>query len=234
MRFEVSIIMSVLVMTVVALPFQGGNNNELTAFGDFDVVDTKKHFMQKREDNSKKPTFEGHSSAVTDLNELYNNLMAHVNNENNDAESLRVFFQEFPGSISTTQHYLKTDIGDGAFGVPLAHIKLIFEAFKDATETKDRFEGCEYPGADIVQRSMDLRVEALAAETFEDDDEEPSDDFKKQLEDIEKRFSDLQQEATGANMVSGLRKMFEAQVEKISNAINKYKEEENHRKSLKA
>ncbi|KAM9895965.1 hypothetical protein OXX79_007754 [Metschnikowia pulcherrima] len=234
MRFEVSIITSVLVMSVAAMPIQGETNNELTAFGDFDVIDTEKFLMQKREDDPKKPTFEGLNIAVYSLNRLYNSLMLHVKNKNNDAEGLKGFFRDFPGEISTNQRLLKSEIASGALKGAFPQIKLIFEAFKEATETKDRFDGCEYPGADIVQRSMDLRVEALAAETFEDDDEEPSDDFKKQLEDIEKRFSDLQQEATGANMVSGLRKMFEAQVKKISSAINKYKEEENHRKSLKA
>ncbi|KAM9920855.1 hypothetical protein OXX80_012345 [Metschnikowia pulcherrima] len=230
MKFETSIITSVLMMAVVASPIQTGNN-ELTAFGDFDVVESNQLLVNKRSADLRKPTFPGHSSAVSELNELYKSLMWNVKNGYNDAESFSIFVREFEGSISTVQHVLKSDLPNGAFGGELAHIKLIFEAFKDAGETYHRFDGCEYPGAAVVQRSMDLRVKALAAETFEDEFDEPGDAFKNELADIKQLFFSIKHIAAEAQMVPGLRRMFEKQVVKISSAIEKYESEEEFRKS---
>lgn len=230
MKFETSIIISVLMMAVVASPIQA-ENNESTAFGDFDVVESNQLLVNKRLADLQKPTFPGHSSAVRQLNELYKSLMWNVNNGYNDAGSFSIFVREFEGSISTVQHVLRSDLPNGAFGGELAHIKLIFEAFKDAGETYHRFDGCEYPGAAVVQRSMDLRVKVLAAETFEDVMDEPSDAFKNKLADIELLFFRIKRIAAEAQMVPGLRRMFEKQVVKISSAIEKYKLEEKFRKS---
>ena len=112
----------------------------------------------------------------------------------------------------------------GVYEADIAHISLLIAGFKEKMKMKKIFDGCDYPGSEVVGAILELKVYVLALENIQGNSIVTMP--KERIVKAEKTLEKLQTHRERIDeMVPGLHKMFAAQTEKVKGIIEVLKED---------
>ncbi|KAM9902872.1 hypothetical protein OXX79_003710 [Metschnikowia pulcherrima] len=230
MKLQNSIIVSVLVSFVCAAPFVEGRDNKGGVLSNSEHRDESKSItfenakfvpssvLRKRE-------VEADNEAAKAVSDLYGNLqstyLARLHWK--DLESKIV---DFAKEFERVQELVKTT-RSGAFEKDLGYIAKLIEGFKEVFKMQEAFDGCEYPGSELVIGILELKLYALTGgnttgKTRAD-----------KIAESENHLQDYQDLRAGQQkIVPGLGKVFAAQIEKIREIIEDLKEDKRSENEL--
>lgn len=229
MKLQTPIIVSALVSFVYAAPSIEGRTTGEIVSGDPDNLGSKsdifdfdnfvpRSVLRKRE-------VEAGNEAAKAVSELYGNLQSTYNLEWTELNLKMVgLVKEF----ERVQELAKT-AKDGALKRKVAFIEKMIEGNKELIKMEKIFDGCNYPGSELVIDILQLKVYALIAGNIEGQiraDRIAATENYLQIYQGERDAEEKEQ------MVPGLQKVFDAQTEKVKEIIKDLKEDEHSDKEL--
>ena len=218
MKFQNSIIVSVLVSTACAAPFVEGRDDkaavsinaknfesESTSFENVGFV--PRSVLRKRETETK-------NDALKSVDELYAELVQAYNLDLSEVEEK---MQGLDKKLKLVQEIAKT-AKDGALKRKVAFIEKMIEGNKELIKMEKIFDGCNYPGSELVIDILQLKVYALIAGNIEG----------------QTRADRIAATENYLQIYQGKRnaKIFAAQIVKVKEIINDLKEDEHSDKEL--
>ncbi|KAM9901588.1 hypothetical protein OXX59_007992 [Metschnikowia pulcherrima] len=235
MKFQNSIIASLLVSFVCAAPFVEGRDDkaavstnaknlesESTNFENVGFV--PRSVLRKRETETK-------NDALKSVDELYAELVQAYNLDLSEVEEK---MQGLDKKLTLVQEIAKT-AKDGALGGKVAYIEKLIEGFKELIKMEKIIDGCDYPGSELVIDILELKVHTLLAGSLQGEirarriaESEKNLQFYQNQRETEYGEDGEDEE----DMLPGLRKVFDAQSEKVKEIIKDLKEDERSEKEL--
>ncbi|KAM9906585.1 hypothetical protein OXX69_006742 [Metschnikowia pulcherrima] len=232
MKLQTPIIASLLVSFVCAAPFVEGRvdkaavsinaknlESESTNFENVGFV--PRSVLRKRE-------AEADEKAEEAVNELYNQVKSVYGIPDIHWKELDIKTVEFAKEFERVQELAKT-AKDGALKRKVAFIEKMIEGNKELIKMEKIFDGCNYPGSELVIDILQTKVYALLAENIEGQTRADTiADFEKYLQYYQSR----RETEYGEKMLPGLQKVFDAQIVKVKEIIKDLKEDEHSDKEL--
>ncbi|KAM9940326.1 hypothetical protein OXX80_000214 [Metschnikowia pulcherrima] len=235
MKIQLALLISGIVSCVVAAPHYIQMDSETQSRKEIGKTSLDEIAKQSRADFSEERVFKrAESTPAEEIRLLHKALRKGVKTTKYDSEAAQTFLREFPLKIAEAEQMVKSRSPEGAFVGELKHFRNLFSAFKEAAEASNRFEGCGYAGADLVQKAMDLRVKTLELEELQGGFDEQTPDFISTMAGIESSLVSLENDAKTTPMEPGLKKMFAAQSENVKNAIQYIRRYDAFRRSLES
>ena len=220
MKIQLALLASGIVSCVVAAPHYIQMDSETHSRKEIGKIGLDEIAKQSRagfSENRVSKRAEG--TPAEEIRLLHKALRKGVKTTKYDSEAAQTFLREFPLKIAEAEQMVKAKSPEGAFVGELKHLRNLFLAFKEAAEASNRFEGCGYAGADLVQKAMDLRVKTLELEELQGGFDEQTPEFISTIAGIELLLVSLENEAKTTPMEPGVKKMFAAQSENVRKAI---------------
>ncbi|KAJ8139611.1 hypothetical protein OY671_007178 [Metschnikowia pulcherrima] len=217
MKIQFALLASVFLSSVAAAP----SYNKMDSVKVARAESTKNEFFKRSE-----------STSYEEIGKLHRALREAVKTTEYNSKAAQNVLRDFPSRIVEAERMVKTRSPEGAFGGELKHFKNLFQAFKEAAEAANRFEKSEYPGAEIVQKAMNLRVKALEMNELQGGFYEPTSEYLKNIKEIKSQIESLGNDAKTKGMAPEMQKMFSAQSEKVKKAIQTLEDDETFRLSL--
>ncbi|KAJ8143604.1 hypothetical protein OY671_003267 [Metschnikowia pulcherrima] len=233
MKFQKSIIASALLSFVFAAPSLEGRKT-----GDIVSGDSENHGSESKifeidnfVPNSilRKRGIEADNEAAQAVSDLYNELQKAYFNDP-DWKNMEGEFQDFDDKLEKLKETVETT-REGAFKEDIAHISQLIAAFKEVTKMGKLFDGCEYPGSELVFDIFKIKAYALALENIQGKSIVPKQ--KERIEKAETRFQEFQTHKEEIEeMMPGLKKLFVAQTEIVKKIFEVLREDRFSKKEV--